>query len=101
MSTATLEEAQAHLPQRIERFQPGEVIVITRDEKSVARLLAKERPERKPRHPGGTNLFQMNESKKLRAERAQQVLRVQAEGVVAAAQYGVRFQARSVRSRTA
>ena len=31
MSTVTLEEAQAHLPQLIERLQPGEEIVITRD----------------------------------------------------------------------
>ena len=52
MSTVTLEEAQAHLPQLIERLQPGEEIVITRDQKPVARLLAEERPKRKPRQPG-------------------------------------------------
>ena len=52
MSTITLEEAQAHLPQLIERLQPGEEIVITRDQKPVARLLAEERPKRKPRQPG-------------------------------------------------
>jgi prevent-host-death family protein len=38
MSTVTLEEAQAHLPQLIERLRPGEEIVITRDQKPVARL---------------------------------------------------------------
>jgi antitoxin (DNA-binding transcriptional repressor) of toxin-antitoxin stability system len=52
MSTVTLEEAQARLPQLIERLQPGEEIVITRDQKAVARLLAEERPARKPRRPG-------------------------------------------------
>ncbi|HVS34875.1 MAG TPA: type II toxin-antitoxin system Phd/YefM family antitoxin [Gemmataceae bacterium] len=52
MSTVTLEEAQAHLPQLIERLQPGEEIVITRDQKPVARLVAEERPKRKPRQPG-------------------------------------------------
>jgi antitoxin (DNA-binding transcriptional repressor) of toxin-antitoxin stability system len=49
MSTFTLEEAQARLPQLIERLQPGEEIVITRDQKPVARLVAEERPKRKPR----------------------------------------------------
>ncbi len=40
MSTVTLEEAQAHLPQLIERLQPGEEIVITRDQKPVATVRA-------------------------------------------------------------
>ena len=52
MSTVTLEEAQAHLPQLIEQLQPGEAIIITRDQKPVARLLGEERPKRKPRQPG-------------------------------------------------
>jgi antitoxin (DNA-binding transcriptional repressor) of toxin-antitoxin stability system len=52
MSTITLEEAQAHLPQLIEQILPGEEIIITRDEKPVAPLLAEERPPRKPRQPG-------------------------------------------------
>jgi antitoxin (DNA-binding transcriptional repressor) of toxin-antitoxin stability system len=52
MSTVTLEEAQAHLPQLIEQLQPGEEIVITRDQKPVARLLAEQQPKRKPRRPG-------------------------------------------------
>ena len=38
MSTVSLEEAQAHLPELIERLQPGEQLVITRDEKPVAHL---------------------------------------------------------------
>ena len=36
MSSVTLEEAQAYLPQLIERLRPGEEIVITRDDKPVA-----------------------------------------------------------------
>jgi antitoxin (DNA-binding transcriptional repressor) of toxin-antitoxin stability system len=52
VSTVTLEEAQAHLPQLIERLRPGEEIVITRDQRPVARLLAEERSPRKPRQPG-------------------------------------------------
>ncbi len=35
MSAVTLEEAQARLPQRIERLQPGEEIVNTSDHKSA------------------------------------------------------------------
>jgi len=40
MSTVTLEEAQAHLPLLIERLQPGEELVITRDQKPVATVRA-------------------------------------------------------------
>jgi antitoxin (DNA-binding transcriptional repressor) of toxin-antitoxin stability system len=52
MSTVTLEEAQAHLPELIDRLQPGETLVITRKEKPVARLLVEESPQRKPRKAG-------------------------------------------------
>jgi len=52
MATVTLEEAQANLPELIERLQPGEALLITRNEKPVARLLAEEPPKRKPRQPG-------------------------------------------------
>jgi antitoxin (DNA-binding transcriptional repressor) of toxin-antitoxin stability system len=38
MPTVSLEDAQAHLPQLIDQLGPGEEIVITRDEKPVARL---------------------------------------------------------------
>ncbi len=38
MPTITLEEAQAHLPELIERLQPGEELVITSNQKPVARL---------------------------------------------------------------
>ena len=40
MSTVTLEEAQAHLAELIDQLQPGEQIVITRDQKPVATVCA-------------------------------------------------------------
>jgi prevent-host-death family protein len=52
MPTITLEEAQAHLAELIERLQPGESLLITRSERPVARLTAEELPKRKPRQPG-------------------------------------------------
>jgi antitoxin (DNA-binding transcriptional repressor) of toxin-antitoxin stability system len=51
MSTVTLEEAQAQLPQLIEQLQPGEEIIITRDHKPVARLTG-QAPVRKARRAG-------------------------------------------------
>lgn len=52
MPTVTLEEAQAQLPKLIEQLRPGEEIIITRDQKPVARLVGEPQPERKPRRPG-------------------------------------------------
>jgi antitoxin (DNA-binding transcriptional repressor) of toxin-antitoxin stability system len=52
MPTVTIEEAQANLPELINRLQPGESLVITRDAKAVARLLSEEPSKRKPRVPG-------------------------------------------------
>jgi prevent-host-death family protein len=52
MRTVTLEEAQAHLSEMIDRLQPGDTLVITRNEKPVARLLVDETPKRKPRKAG-------------------------------------------------
>jgi antitoxin (DNA-binding transcriptional repressor) of toxin-antitoxin stability system len=60
MSTVTLEEAQAQLPKLIEQLRLGEEIIITRDQKPVARLIAEGPRERKPRRPGtlrGTVLY--------------------------------------------
>ena len=60
MPTVTLEEAQAHLAQLIEQIQPGEDVLITRDQKLVARLVAEPRREQQPRRPGtlkGTVLY--------------------------------------------
>jgi prevent-host-death family protein len=52
MATVTLEEAQAHLSELIEHLQPGEALVITRNEKPIARLLTEEPPKRQPRRAG-------------------------------------------------
>jgi antitoxin (DNA-binding transcriptional repressor) of toxin-antitoxin stability system len=52
MTTVTLEEAQANLPELIDHLQPGESLVITRDAKPVARLLPEGPPKRKPRKAG-------------------------------------------------
>ena len=52
MSSVTLEEAQAHLSELIDRLQPGQTLVITRNEKPVARLVIEGPPKRKPRQPG-------------------------------------------------
>jgi antitoxin (DNA-binding transcriptional repressor) of toxin-antitoxin stability system len=52
MATVTIEEAQAQVPWSIERLQPGEEILITRDQKPVARLTAEGLPKRAPRRPG-------------------------------------------------
>jgi prevent-host-death family protein len=40
MSTVTLEEAQAHLSELIDRLQPGETLVITRNQQPVAKLVS-------------------------------------------------------------
>ncbi|MBC7821938.1 MAG: type II toxin-antitoxin system prevent-host-death family antitoxin [Planctomycetaceae bacterium] len=39
MSTVTLEDAQAQLPELIEHLAPGEELVITRNARPVARLV--------------------------------------------------------------
>ena len=39
MSTVTLEDAQAQLPELIEHLGPGEELVITRNARPVARLM--------------------------------------------------------------
>jgi prevent-host-death family protein len=40
MATVTIEEAQAHLPELIDKLQPGEEVVITRNARPVAQLVA-------------------------------------------------------------
>ena len=40
MQTITLQEAQHHLAEIIERLPPGEEIIITRDDKAVATIRA-------------------------------------------------------------
>ncbi len=43
MSTVTIEEAQAHLPELIEQLQPGEAIIITSHGIPVAQVKKAER----------------------------------------------------------
>ena len=53
MPTVTLTEAQSNLPALIDRLSPGEVLLITCDDKPIARLTATDAP-RPPiqRQPG-------------------------------------------------
>jgi prevent-host-death family protein len=51
MSTVTIEDAQARLKELIDHLAPGEEVVITQDDRAVAKLVSA-RPPRKPRQPG-------------------------------------------------
>jgi prevent-host-death family protein len=48
MSTITLEEAQAHLPELVDNLTAGEEVIITRNGKPVGRLLPPELPKGVP-----------------------------------------------------
>lgn len=52
MTTVTLEEAQANLARLIAKLKPGEEVVITQQDRAVARLLAEPTNARRPRRPG-------------------------------------------------
>jgi prevent-host-death family protein len=52
MTVVTLAEAQAQLPELIEKLSQGEDVVITRDNQPVARLVAEARPKRPLRKLG-------------------------------------------------
>jgi len=52
MSTITIEEAQTDLPQLIDSLIPGETVVITRNQKPIARLTGETVTARKPRVAG-------------------------------------------------
>ena len=47
MQTLTLEEAQSHLAEIIDKLTPGQEVVLTQDDKPVARIVAE--PFEKPR----------------------------------------------------
>jgi prevent-host-death family protein len=49
MNTVTIEEAQAKLPEVIDKLAPDEEVLITRNAQSVAKLVGQQRPIRKPR----------------------------------------------------
>ena len=51
MATVTIEEAQAHLGELIDKLQPGEEVMITRNAEPVAKLVAATAPM-PPRQPG-------------------------------------------------
>ena len=50
--SVTLDEAQAHLKELIDRLAPGGEIFITENQQTVATLKGKPSPARKPRIPG-------------------------------------------------
>ena len=52
MSTVTLEEAQARLPELVAGLKPGEEVVITSAEAPVARLVGESKPAAQPRRLG-------------------------------------------------
>ena len=52
-ATITVEEAQAHLKELIGNLAPGEELVITEDQRPVAKMVGQGVPARKPRARGG------------------------------------------------
>lgn len=52
-ATVTIEEAQAHLAELIDKLTPGEEVVIIRNEQPIARIVGEPPHVRKPRQPGG------------------------------------------------
>ena len=54
MPTVTIEDAQSRLPELIDQLHAGEQVVITRDQKPVARLIAEAQPDERPLRRLGT-----------------------------------------------
>ena len=52
LPSISLEEAQAKLPEIIDKLGLGEEVVITRDDQQVAKLVSQQRAARQPRQPG-------------------------------------------------
>jgi antitoxin (DNA-binding transcriptional repressor) of toxin-antitoxin stability system len=52
MTSVTIEEAQARLPELIDQLPPGGEVVITRRDQPVARLIGQEAASNQPRQPG-------------------------------------------------
>ncbi len=46
MQTISLEEADGHLAEIVEKLNPGEEVVLTQDNRPVARLVGEKRPPR-------------------------------------------------------
>jgi antitoxin (DNA-binding transcriptional repressor) of toxin-antitoxin stability system len=51
-ATISVEEAQAHLKELIGNLSPGEELVITQDQRPVAKIVGQGIPTRKPRRSG-------------------------------------------------
>ncbi len=51
-TTISLEEAQAHLSELVGKLAPGEEIIITENQRPVAKIVGQGVPARKPRRPG-------------------------------------------------
>ena len=52
MTTISVQDFQARLPAVLDDLRPGEELVITRDEKPLARVCGESKPARQPRRPG-------------------------------------------------
>jgi prevent-host-death family protein len=52
MSTVTIEEAQAKLPELVDKLAPGQELVITRNNEPVAKLVREALQPRGSRKPG-------------------------------------------------
>jgi prevent-host-death family protein len=52
MSTVTIEEAQTRLTELIDKLALGEEVLITRNQRPVAKLVGQQHITRKPRQPG-------------------------------------------------
>src|SRR5262245_7246855 len=52
MSTVTIEEAQAKLSEIIDKLEPGEELIITRNNQPIAKLVGQRHPAHRPRQPG-------------------------------------------------
>jgi len=51
-TTVTMAEAQAHLPELVARLGSGDELIITQDQRPVAKLVREKPPARKPRKAG-------------------------------------------------
>jgi prevent-host-death family protein len=60
MQTATMEEAQARLPELLDQLAAGEEVVITRDGRPVGRLLPPELPKGRPVYGRGKGKMKLN-----------------------------------------
>jgi antitoxin (DNA-binding transcriptional repressor) of toxin-antitoxin stability system len=53
MTTVTIEEAQAKLPEIIHQLSPGEEVVITENQQPIAKLVSERSPKLRLRPPPG------------------------------------------------